>query len=567
MHVARFAAAALALAALAAPPAGAVVVDAATIRVISGQAFDGFILTGGDTHAFLIEDFGLQSFSVSLKAAKGSTLLPDITFSDPGDIDVTSSLDPFRNDGARSVSIKNAGFPSGEGRYVLRVLGKSSSTGEYLLKVTAKVVKSFKGTGLVATGGGTDTISFFAPTEALVSVKAVHATGSTLAPMVGAAVGSPCAPATVIPGLIPGTATFRSPLSSVYDVDIVGDGGTAGAFNWVAKVKRAKASKKPVRVNGGAAFLADPGPAPATRLVGAGQSASGFATDGVDFCWREVRTQGGGGNLGRNSVTCTTIAGTKPRSLDNNLATDQTPPDHSFALGPDYAAAVAAGELFAIPRVPGSKSSLGTGVGSAQRVLADGTSAYVLQPDGIRSYDYPSGPAAPVSVVGGDIYLDMVLGGKGIVYGVQSGTDQLIRTMAVDGTDVTDLATLDPAGQLLALTARGPDAYFAVTDGTGFQLFRASACDPGTAIPMANVADGPATAMAADDLNVYILVDAADGIRVMQSSRGGGEAMAIARGDTPGGYTIDGRDLAAARGYVFFLADDGAATFYRVKRR
>jgi hypothetical protein len=571
MHAARFvAAAALVAVAFAAPVARAALSDVETMRVTSGQTYEGFIVDVDDAHVFLIEDFGLQTFSISLKASRGSLLLPDLTLHDPSDVDITSSLDPFRRDGAKSVSVRNAAFPGGEGRHVLRVFGKTGSTGGYLLKVTAKTVKKFKGTGLVETGGGTDDTSFafFAPTEATVSVKAVPAAGSTIVPAVGAVTGSPCAVVSVTPGLTQGTATFRSPLSSVHVVPIEGDSGTAGAFNWLAKVKAAKPSRKAVRVNGGAAYVAPSGPAPATRVVGPGQAVNGFAVDATELCWREYRVSGGGGNLGRNEISCSTLTGASPNSLENNLATDQTPPDHCFAIGRDYAVAVAANELWAVPRGNGgAKDSLDGGVGAVLRVVADDVAAYTLLADGIRRYGFPSDTGDPISTIGGATYLDMAVGGKGIVYALETGGDLEIRTMANDGADDELLATLSPNPGFHALAARGPDAYFSVQETTGFRLYRASTCDPGNAVSMTLVADGPARAMAADELNVYVLVDdAVDGIRVAQCSRGGGVATVIARSNLDASYSLDDLDLAAVGGYVYFLADDGSANFYRVKR-
>jgi len=99
-------------------------------------------------------------------------------------------------------------------------------------------------------------------------------------------------------------------------------------------------------------------------------------------------------------------------------------------------------------------------------------------------------------------------------------------------------------------------------------VHRASACNPGFNYRVAILPDGPVTAMAADDQNVYVLHDeATDGVRLAQAARGGGEATVILRGNTGAGFTLDPEDLGAAGGLVYVLANDGSPTFYKVKRR
>jgi hypothetical protein len=572
MRAAAVAVAALVLASLAAPPAPAIVIDAATVRAVPGQAYDGFIINPNETHAILLEDFAPQTFGFVLKAARGSTLLPDITLRDPSNLDVTATLAAFRKDGARSVVVKNAAFPSGAGRYVLRVTGKTGSTGEYLLKVTAKVVRVFKGTGIVPGSGDTAILdpAFFVPTEALASLKVIHGSGSTLVPKYTGAAGPACSETRVVPGLKAGTATFVSPDSGDFTVSITGDGGTAGTFSWVAKVKPVKPSKKPVRVNGGASFLAAPGPAPAARITSASQDVVGFATDGVDVCWREVRTTPNPpSKVGRNTLQLLTVTGKLPRKA-TDFATDSTLDPHNVALGRDRAAVVAAGFLFGITRDGKTVTSIDSGLSTVRRVLADENSAYILQDAGILVYPIGGGASSDVSVVGGRTYGDMAFGGLGMAFAdVTGGGDLEIRTVGRTGVGEVLLATLSPGPVLQGFAARGHDVFFAVDDGSGgSRLYRASACNPGTAVPMAGLPDGPVTAMAADDLNVYVLHDdGTDGVRLAQSARGGGEATIILRGNSTAGFTIDPNDLYAVGGLVYLLADDGSASFYRVKRR
>ncbi len=564
--------AALVLAALAAPPAPAVVVDAATIRAVSGQTYDGFIVLANDTHAILLEDFAPQTFSIALKAAKGSGLQPDITLRDPVNADVTSTLDAFRKDGAHSVVVKNAVFPSGTGRYILRVTGKNGTTGEYLIKVTAKVVRSFKGTGIVPGSGDTATLdpAFFVPTEAVASVKVVHGSGSTIVPKYTGLAGPACSDARIVPGLKPGTATFVSPESGDFTVSITGDGGTAGTFSWSAKVKPVKTSKKPVRVNGGAPFLAAPGPSPAARITSASQDVVGFASDGVDICWREVRTAPNPpSKVGRNTLQLLTVTGKLPRKA-TDFATDPTLDPHNVALGKGGAAVIANGFLFGITRDGNTVTSIDTVASTVHRVLADDGFAYILEDSGILAYPIGGGASAGVSGVGGRTYGDMAFGGLGVAFSdVTGGGDLEIRTVDRTGVGEILLATLSPDPGLLGIAARGPDVYFAVNDGSGgSRLYRASACNPGSAVAMAYLPAGPVTAMAADDLNVYALHDeTTDGVRLVQSARGGGEATIILRGNATAGFAIEPDDLDAAGGFVYLLADDGSPSFYRTKRR
>ncbi len=566
--------AAAAVLVLAAGSAPAVVPPATvTARASSGQVYEGFLMAPGELHSFLLEDLYPMTYSVSLKAGKGSALLPDIALYDASETDITASLAPFRRDAAKSVAVKNAPAFATSGRHVLQVKGKAGSTGSYLLKVTAKVVKSFKGTGFVTSPDATS-FDVFAPTESLVKVKVVKGAGSVLVPELLSVDGPSCAVTSLVLSATPGLATFTAPLTGDWAVALGGDGGTGGAFVWSAKVKPAKPSKKPVRVNGGSPYFAGPGPAGGTLTASVGQDVAGFAVDALDLCWREVRTKGGGPKIGKNTVQCTTIKGLNPRTLAADFATDAAPPPRTFALGSSSAAALAAGELFQIPRDGSPEVSLDTGLAAILRVLADGTAAYVMDVDGIVSYPYAGG--GPDNVAGsgpgsgGGVYKDMAHGGLGLVFAlVNGGGDLEVRTAPVTGGAPTPLATLSPDPGFQALASRGPDAYLAVDNGTGgSSLYRVSTCFPGAAVPLCPDFSGPVRAMAADDQNVYAIEDdASDGIRLRQIPRGGGESLVLFRGPDAA-FTISADGVAAAGGYVYVLADDGGGyDFYRVKRR
>ncbi len=556
-------------AALAAP--AALAADTVVVRAVSGQTFQGTIDSEGDAHAYLLEDFAPQTFSILLKAAKGSALVPDLTLEDPAAGDVTASLAAFRKDGSHSVAVKNAAFPSGPGRYVLRVLGKTGATGTtggYLLKVTTKVVKKFTGTGSVP---GSPDIAFFAPSESVVSLKVTPTSPGAVSPLYGAVTAPSCVSASVLPGLKTGTGTLAIPFTGDYSAEVEGNGGTEGAFQWLAKVKPAKPSKIPVQVNGGAVYFPPDGPGPAAFVTRPGQSTVGFDTDGVALCWREVRTQSNPPQqAGKNSIACSSATGKNLPKIANNFATDGNPPANGFSLGPTDAAVVAGGELFAIPRAGGSATSLGTGLGAVLRVLADDGFAYAFTSGGIRRYPLDGSGSSPVITDGSYTYLDMAFGGKGLVFAAQDGAgDLVVVTVGRDGTGSLLLATVSSNPGLRAFAARGPDAFFAVNDGAGgTQILRASSCFPGTAVPLAALANAPVSAMAADELAVYVIEDdAADGVRVRQVPRGGGVPTVIARGNDATGFAIQDGALAAAKGYVYFLADDGGDAFYRVKRR
>jgi hypothetical protein len=75
--------------------------------------------------------------------------------------------------------------------------------------------------------------------------------------------------------------------------------------------------------------------------------------------------------------------------------------------------------------------------------------------------------------------------------------------------------------------------------------------------------------MACDELNAYAIEDdAADGIRIRQVPRGGGESFVILRENPSPTFNLGQIDLGAAGGYVFVQGDTGGdPDFYRLKRR
>jgi hypothetical protein len=539
--------------------------DTATVRASSGVTYEGTIDAPGDTHVFVVEDIAPQLFSVSLKAAKGSSLLPDLFLEDPVAVDQTAALAPFRRDGARSVVVRNADTLSVAGRWLFRVGGKTGSAGGYKLKITAKVVRVFKGSGTVP---GAPDVAFFAPTASTVLLKVTPATGSVLVPVYGALVSPPCAAAEAVPGVKPGTATVAVPFSGDYSVGIVGNGGTEGGFRWIAKVKPLKPSKVPVRVNGGALYFPGEGPAPAKFVARPGQDLFGFDTDGIDLCWREVRTSGNPMQQGKNSISCTTVTGKKGRNLANNFASDPSPPPRAFALGPSAAATVAGGALYLVPRDAGGETTLDGTLGTAVRVLVSRDSVFLLETSGIQRYDFMGTPS-PVSS-DGSVYHDMVFGGLGLVFAVETaGGDLEVRTTPFAGGGDTLLADLGPNPGLQGLAAFGPTVFVAVADGAGGAiLHRASACDPGNPEVLQPFPMAPILALAADSENAYAVEsDPADGPRVVQVPAGGGVRTVIARGNDVTGFDVLGSGLVAAKGYVYFVGNDGNDSFYRVRRR
>jgi len=565
------AAAATALALVAGPALAVIPPAAVTARVSSGQAYEGFIADPGDLHSFLIEDFYPMTFSISLKAGRGSALLPDISLYDPVETDITAGLAAFRRDGAKSVSVRNAAAFAGEGRHVLQVKGKTGTTGGYILKITAKATKSFKGSGFLD-AAETEVIDVLAPTEAKLTLKVVPGAGSTLVPKLTGISGPACTSPSIVPGLTPASGTVQVPLTGIYSVDVQGDGGTGGAFNWTAKVKTAKPSRKPVRVNGGAAAFPEQGPAPAILTESAGQTVFGFDVDATHLAWREVRTSGGGPNGDKNSVQISTLKGGNLPALANNFITDPDPDPRSFALGPTHAVLFdfMGADLYAVPREGGNEVALTTTLGTATRLLADRDFAYAMRDDGIRRYALDASTNQGVSTDGALTYHDMALGGNGIVFAAEDGSGDLVIVMVDrDGNGVQTLATLSPNPGLVGLAARGPDAFFAVDNGTGgTSLYRASACDPGTAIPLCADFDVPVTALAADDQNAYALQnEPTDDGRVVQIPRGGGEPTVLLRGNGSS-FQLNMGGLRAAGGYVFVQVQDGGKdSFFRVKRR
>jgi len=548
--------------------AAAPAADTVTVRAVAGQACEGTIQGAGDTHAFLLEDFAPQLFSVSLKAAKGSALVPDLFLEDPSSADATAGLAPFRRDSARGVLVRNADTLSAPGTWILRVGGQMNTTGGYSLKVTTRVTKRFRGAGVVPEVPGSPALSFFAPTGARVSLKVAAASGSALVPLYGPVDAPACVSAEALPGARPGTATLSVPRSGAYGIETLGNGGTQGAFNWIAKVKALKPPRVAVRVNGGAVYFPGDGPAPASLVARPGQDVEGFGTDGIDLVWREVRRAGSMQQLGKNSIEGSTVKGAKLPALANNFAVDSMVSPAGFGLGPDHAVAVAGGSLHLVPRGGGNSSVLAPAPAMTRRVLVTRDRVVVLHVAGIDSYDLAGNPSSVSS--DGSEYLDMAFGGLGVIFAVETtGGDLVLRTAPLAGGGDTPIADLGPNPGLRAFAARGPDAFAALDDGTGGSLLhRASSCDPGNPVLLRPFPQATIHALAADEFNVYAVEDdPMDGPRVRQVPAGGGEPTVIARNNEATGYEVLGDGLAAAGGYVYFLGDDGNDGFFRVKRR
>ena len=232
--------------------------DTVTVRAQTGQTYEGWIVDSADTHAFVLEDFAPQLWSVTCKAPLGSKFTPDLTLEDPSSADVTAACMPYRSQTQRSVEVTKAPFPSGTGRYVLRVASRNGTVGAYRLKITAKVRRTFRGVGAVV-GAPTD-VSFFVPTEAKAKLKIVPVNPGNLSPSFLAVTPPDCIAFSLVPGLTSAKTSFTAPVAGQYSVTIGGAGATAGSFEWVATVTPAAASKFPVRVNAGAASSRAPDP-------------------------------------------------------------------------------------------------------------------------------------------------------------------------------------------------------------------------------------------------------------------------------------------------------------------
>ena len=553
---------ALALAGAATARAG----DPVTVRASAGQTYDGWIVEPAETHEYVLEDFAPQLFSVSVKAVKGSDLAPALTLEDPVSSDVTASLAPYTTTTSRTVTVKRAPFVSGEGRYVLRVSGRNASVGPYRLKITAKAQRTVKGEGAVVVAPAT--VSFFVPFEATATLKVTPKSPGSLSPAFTGVTGPSCLIVDLQPGAKTGQASFTAPTTGQYTVTIAGAGSTSGAFDWVAKVTPASPSKFPVRVNAGAAYFPDPGPSPAKTVTSSGQDVVGWANDGVDLCWREIKKTGNPQQSGKNSINCTDLRGENRRGIANNFATDATPPAAGFALGPTHVAVVADGELIAMPRSGGQDVSLDAAVGTVLRLLADKDAVYVLRADALRRYPLQGGGFDALPVAAGTLR-DVCFGGRGLLYVVETGANTVeVHTMTRTGTDDGRPAVIDPAVAVTALAARGPDVFVATDDGAGtHQILRIPTCTSATPVPI--YTGGVVSALAVDEFNVYgVEVDPTDGPWVRQFPRGGGVGQVLVRGSGSASFVIDGTAIGAAAGQVFFLADaSGTPTFLRVKRR
>ena len=554
----------LALVLLASVPARAD--DTVSVRALAGQAYDGWIVDAADTHAFVLEDFSPQLWSLSVRAARGSTFVPDFALEDPTTADVTAACAPYRSQTARSVVVTRAPFPSGTGRYVLRVRSRNGSVGAYRLRITARVKTTFRGVGAVVASPAD--VSFFVPTEARASLRVTPISPGSLAPSFLGVTPPDCLAVAIEPGPKTGQASFTAPVSGDYSVTIGGAGATAGAFAWVARVKPMRASRFPVRVNVGAASYPGPGPAPAVFVARTGQNLVGWATDGAYFCWREVRTTGNPKNGKKNSVYSITARGTDQHTLANNFVTDEAPPPLGFGLGPTHAAVVAADQLYAVPRTGGQDTVLEAFVGTVLRVLVDDDAVYVLREDTLRAYPLSGGGYDALPVAAGTLRA-VCFGGRGLVYAVETAGPILeLRTITRTGTDDSPLATFDPAVTVTALAARGADVFIATDDGAGtHQILRVPACGGGLPVPLHN--GGVVSALAVDECNVYgVEDDPVEGPWVRQFPRGGGVPQVLVRGSGTSSFVIDRAEIGARAGLVLFMADvSGSETFFRVKRR
>jgi hypothetical protein len=421
------------------------------------------------------------------------------------------------------------------------------------------VAKSFRGEGLVP---GSDTIPFSACAEAVVALKVRPILPGDLAPQFGAVTPPGCLGAAVAPHATrAGQGTLAVPAAGDYLVQVVGAGGTLGAFRWTAKVKPVKPSKAAVGVNAGAPAFPGPGPLPSKPLAGGGQAVAGFDADALGLGWREYRVQGNS----RNSANLLVFRGNDASRLGNNFADDGTPDPRTVALGPTHLLVEANGELWAFPRdgSPGAKL-FDPGVDTA-RVLCDGAAAYVLTPLGVLSIPLAGGTPQPTLLPPAGI-LDMAFGGRGLVYVLDQGALLEVHTSRTDGTDDVILSPVDPDPGLKALAARGGDVFLATDEGpTDSRILRVPACG---GAPVEIHRGAPVSALAADELNVYgIETDPVNGSWVRQFPRGGGVSQVLVRSDGTA-FVIDPSDVATAGGWVYFLASSGGdPEFRRVKRR
>ena len=547
--------------------AAAPAADTVSVRAVAGQSYEGNIAGAGDTHAFLLEDFAPQLFSVSLRAGRGSTLVPDLFLADPMDQDVTSTMAAVRRDTLRTVVVRNSDALSSAGPWVIRVGGKTGTTGTYILKITTKVLRTFKGSGVVPEPG-LPAVGFFAPTGSKVSLKLVRSTGSVLVPVYGATTAPACVSAEVVPGIRPGTATLSVPFTGTYAVETLGNGGTEGGFNWLARVKPLRPTRVPVRVNNGAIYFPLDGPAPSRLVTRGAQTVLGWDTDGIDIVWREVRTTGNPQQLGKQEIAATTVRGTNKRKLSGTFATDVLATAGGFGLGPTAAVAMAESLIWVIPRSGGQEADIAPAPADPRRVLVTRDRILVLQPIGIDAYDFMGTPS-PVSGDGSE-YLDMALGGLGVVFAVETaGGDLELRTVPLAGGGDTLLGSFGANPGFLGMAARGRDGFVAFSDGAGGSTIqRASSCDPGNPILVAALPDAVVQSLAADELNVYAIeVEAMDGIRIRQIPAGGGVPMVIVRNNEVTDFEILGDQIEAVGGFVYFRGDDGMEGFFRVKRR
>lgn len=193
------------------------------IRIGDSVAAD---LTGTETHQFAFYVPEGTQITAKLKAAKGTTLVPDLVLVDAtlGKIDT----------GAKPTDVKNFRLP-GRGAFAFQVNADSGS-GEYLLTTKAKFPKKLGTKGATALE-----FDFAAPAGTLVTAKVKASKGSAAVPVMTAFEG----PAGDVAGFAESTSfkKLSLPVDGTYVVTLRNDGAAGSAFDWEVQLAPPKGGR------------------------------------------------------------------------------------------------------------------------------------------------------------------------------------------------------------------------------------------------------------------------------------------------------------------------------------
>ncbi len=181
--------------------------------VPGGDVVTGSVGAAGEVDRVPVRLVEGAAFSLSLKAAKGSLLLPDLVILGP-DRQPDGTVAGFlkANSKGNALALKNLPVPATGLRWI-EIRGKSGTTGGWTLTTKVKLPKGAAGTPTIAAAQGVTSFSFPVPGNATTTLVVAAARGSLAHPAFGG-LADPAGAPILVDGPIPGKTGFS--LQNVY---------------------------------------------------------------------------------------------------------------------------------------------------------------------------------------------------------------------------------------------------------------------------------------------------------------------------------------------------------------